>query len=235
MGQQDWNRAQHSAMEAVDIDPNCVDALHILSVLGSESDEELIDHLRRTIERGKKGLGKKFFKENAGHFWGMIETRPYMRVLGELARLLNSTGKAEEAITHWEEMLRLNPGDNQGIRYPLLGAYLEIGSQSGANQIFADYPDEGSAMFAWAQVLANFLTGDEKAATRSLSTARKANKHVEAFLTGRKKLPKDPPGYYSPGEPSEAYVCVEEIGAAWKKHPEAMKWLKQQKLKPKKR
>jgi len=61
MGEQDWDRAHHSAMEAIEIDPNCVDALHILSQLGSENDEELIDNLRRTLERGEKALGKKLF------------------------------------------------------------------------------------------------------------------------------------------------------------------------------
>jgi len=105
MGEQDWDRAHHSAMAAVKIDPNCVDALHVLSQMGSENDEELIDNLRRTVERGEKGLGKKFFQENVGYFWGLIETRPYMRVRAQLAQLLYKADKMNEAIEHYEEML----------------------------------------------------------------------------------------------------------------------------------
>lgn len=233
MGEQDWDRAHHSAMEALEIDSNCVDALHILSQLGSENDKELIDNLRRTVERGEKGLGKKFFKENVGYFWGLIETRPYMRVRAQLAQLLYQADKMDEAIEHYEELLRLNPGDNQGLRYSLLGCYLEQGNLAGAERLFSEFKDEGSAMFAWARVLAEVLTDNKKEATKALKAAREANKHVEAFLTGRKKLPTEGPAYYGFGDPNEATVCVQEIGTAWIAHMTAVDWLKKQKPKRK--
>lgn len=231
MANEDWDRAQREAMKAITIDPNCVDALTIMSQLGSESRDELIDNLRRTVARGEKALGKKFFKENAGWFWGLLETRPYMRARAQLAGLLLEAGQVDEAIAHFEDMLRLNPGDNQGLRYSLLGCYLATGNAKGAKRIFADYPEEGSAMFAWARVLGDLLAGDEALAAKTLVGARKANKYVEAYLTGGKKLPADGPGYYSPGEPSEAIVCAHEIGGAWAAHPQAVAWLKQQKPK----
>ncbi len=156
-----------------------------------------------------------------------------MRVRAQLASLLNEMGKTDEAIAHYEEMLRLNPGDNQGLRYPLLGCYLELGDIAGAERIFTEYPDEGSAMFIWAQVLANLIAGEETAATKALAEARTANKHVEAYLIGSKKKPATGPGYYSPGEPSEAIVCIHEIGSAWTMHPKAIDWLKRQKVKRK--
>ena len=233
MGEQDWDRAHHSAMEAVEIDPNCVDALHILAQLGSENDEELIDNLRLTVKQGEKGLGKKFFKENEGHFWGLIETRPYMRARAQLAQLLYQADKMNEAIEHYEEMLRLNPGDNQGLRYSLLGAYLEQDNLAGAKRLFSEFEDEGSAMFAWARVLAAVLAENKKEATKALKAAREVNKHVEAFLTGRKKLPTEEPAYYGFGDENEAVVCVQEIGTAWNRHPDAIDWLKEQKVKRK--
>jgi hypothetical protein len=87
-------------------------------------------------------------------------------------------------------------------------------------------------MFAWARVLTDILVGDEDAAAKSLAEARKANKHVESYLIGRKKTPAEGPGYYSPGEPSEAVVCMLEIGLAWTAHPQAIDWLKRQKSNP---
>lgn len=231
MADQDWDQALREAMKAITIDPNCVDALTIMSHLGSENRDELIENLRRTVARGEAALGKKFFKENSGWFWGLLETRPYMRARAQLAELLLEAGQVDEAIAHFEDMLRLNPGDNQGLRYSLLGCYLTTGNAKGATRIFADYPDEGSAMFAWARVLGDFLAGDEAAAAKALVEARKVNKHVEAFLTGRKNLPAEGPSYYSPGEPSEAVVCIHEIGGAWEAHPQAVAWLKQQKPK----
>jgi len=233
MDAEDWEHAQQCAMQALKLDPNCVDALHVLSRLGSESDEELIDNLRRTVERGERALGKKFFKENTGWFWGLIETRPYMRTRAHLASLLHEAGKIGEAIEHFEALLRLNPNDNQGLRYGLLGCYLEMKDLKGAERLFSEYPDEGSAMFAWSRVLACLLSDDKRGAATALAEARAANKHVEAYLVGRKKTPGEGPGYYSPGEPSEAIVCMHEIGTAWTMHPTALEWLKQQKSKRK--
>ncbi len=56
MANEDWDRAHRQAMKAIKIDPNCVDALHVMSQLGSENEGELIDNLRRTVERGEKSL-----------------------------------------------------------------------------------------------------------------------------------------------------------------------------------
>lgn len=231
MADGDWDRAHQQAMKAITLDSNCVDALLVMSQLGSENDEELIENIRRTVDRGQQALGKKFFKENIGWFWGLIETRPYMRARAQLASLLKDSGKIDEAVEHFEEMLRLNPGDNQGLRYSLLGCYLEQGNASGAERLFAEYPDEGSAVFEWARVLATFIAGDETGAAKRLADARTTNKHVESFLTGRKKTPTDGPGYYSPGDPSEAIICMHEIGTAWSMHPRAIDWLKRQKVK----
>jgi tetratricopeptide (TPR) repeat protein len=233
MANEDWDRAAELAAKAAKLDPDCVDALLVLSNLGSENEDELIDNLRRTVERAERALGPKSFREFEGHFWGFLETRPYMRARAQLAAVLNEAGRVDEAVEHYEEMLRLNPNDNQGLRYPLVGCYLERRNLAGAERLFAEYPEEGSAMFAWAQVLASFLAGDETNALAALDEARGVNKHVEAYLTGRKKTPDDGPGYYSPGEPSEAIVCMHSIGTAWTMHPRAAEWLKRQKPKRK--
>jgi len=85
-------------------------------------------------------------------------------------------------------------------------------------------------MFAWARVLAAVLNDNKKEASKALKAAREANKHVEAFLTSRKKLPTEAPSYYGIGDPNEAIICVHEIGTAWTRHPDAIDWLKQQKV-----
>lgn len=73
---------------------------------------------------------------------GLHETRPHMRARAQLAALLNEVSKLDEAVEHYEEMLRLNSGDNQGLRYPLLGCYLEQRNLDGVERLFGKYPDE---------------------------------------------------------------------------------------------
>ena len=79
--------------------------------------EEARDHYARGVEAGELALGPQAFKEYAGHFWGFLETRPYMRARAGLAGALLKLGDVDGAIDHFRDMLRLNPNDNQGIRY----------------------------------------------------------------------------------------------------------------------
>ena len=43
-----------------------------------------------------------------------------MRALMGLAQTLVELGRVNEALAQFRELLRLNPNDNQGVRYPLL-------------------------------------------------------------------------------------------------------------------
>ncbi|KAH0524055.1 hypothetical protein TsFJ059_008974 [Trichoderma semiorbis] len=59
------------------------------------------------------------FESHVGHFWGMINTRDYMRARMALAmKLLQQAtlGSVSEAYEHMRDMLRLNRSDNMGIR-----------------------------------------------------------------------------------------------------------------------
>ncbi len=222
----DAERAIELATQAAKIDPTCVDAVSLLAQAASENRDELIANMTRVVEDGARALGPKFFAENRGHFWGILETRPYMRARSLLAKSLAEAGRHDEAIRHHEEMLDLCPNDNLGLRYPLIGLYLRAGRLKDVARLFKQYDDEGSAMFAWARVLERLLAGDEPGATAALRDARDANPHVESFLAGRKRRPRSDFGYYSPGEESEAIVCLDCIGEAWTQHANAREWLR---------
>ncbi|MDP2168388.1 MAG: hypothetical protein Q8J64_08670 [Thermodesulfovibrionales bacterium] len=116
----------------------------------SKSLDEEIDLYRQGVEAGEMALGKKAFKEGVGHFWGILETRPYMRARKQ---------------------------------------------------------------------------GYSPSASKSLKAALKGNKHVPAYLLGRKKMPRSLPGHYGFGDDNEAIVYVDDNKAAWKATPSALEWL----------
>src|SRR5204862_534016 len=64
--------------------------------------------------------------------------------------------------------------------------------------------------------------------------ARKTNKHVPAYLTGRKFPPPGQPGPYGPGDEGEALNYVGSFLAGWKATPGAVAWLRSN-VKPKRR
>jgi tetratricopeptide (TPR) repeat protein len=217
------------ALKALELDPYCVDAAMHLARLSCPEKEDLIKHMKMVVDIGVRSLGgPKYFEENQGYFWGLLETRPYMRARAYLAQILTETGHYKEAIEHYEEMLKLNPNDNQGLRDPLLGLYLLVNDLEGARRLLAEYEKDGSAVFAWGKVLERFLSDNITDAEAALQKARQTNPHAEKYLTGRKQLPKELPAYYGFGDENEAIVCADEIGAAWKKYPNAIQWLRDQ-------
>jgi len=144
MDADDLDTAVKLAMRAVELDRHCVDALVILSHVSSDSPEELIENLESIVWIGECALGEEFCEENRGHFWGILETRPYMRARQELADLLRDEGRADEAIKHYDAMLDLNPNDNQGVRDLLLACYLTCGDLDGARRLFDQYEEDGA-------------------------------------------------------------------------------------------
>jgi len=223
----DPDRTAKMCRQALDIYPDCVDAIHMLADIESRWQRDFIVGLKKAIEAGRRDLGKDFFRENEGHFWGIIESRPFMRAMGAYAQILaENEFTQDEAIVAHEEMLKLNPNDNQGVRYGLLGCYLARKRYHNARVLLDEY-DEASTVFLWGGVLLDFATRDELTASQTLRSAREANPHVEEYFLPRKRMPETSQGHYSPGEESEALVCAKLLHNAWKAHSPARKWLKQ--------
>ncbi len=220
--------ARKLAKRALKLDPDCVDALMVMAGIESDSPRKMIEALQKAVAAGERSLGAAFIKKNKGHFWGLIDTRPYMRALGQLASLLCAEGFNLDAIKHYENMLALNPNDNQGVRDPLLGLYLALGSLDDAGKLLHAYKEDASANFAWGRALERFLSGDLAEAAAALKKARKTNSFVELFLTGQKNLPKEMPDMYSPGSKEEAILCLDNMALAWGNFPPALVWLMEQ-------
>src|SRR5260370_24760432 len=112
------------ASEVIKLDPDCVDALILLAKCTRLSGDRYAEKLREAVQAGERSLGKGFFDKHRGHFWALMETRPYMRARFELAMALGGNGDVAGSIGGFEEMLALNPNDGQGVREYLLAMYL---------------------------------------------------------------------------------------------------------------
>src|SRR5262249_20822749 len=105
------------AREALAISPDCADAYLLLAEETTSTLEESRELLEHGVAAGERALGPEPFEQDVGYFWGLLETRPYMRARAALARTLWALGRREEAVVHQRELLRLNPNDNLGVRY----------------------------------------------------------------------------------------------------------------------
>jgi len=140
------------ARKALGISPLCADAYVLLAEEAARSVEEARDYYAKGMEAGQLALGPRRFKEYAGHFWGFRETRPYMRARAGLASALLKLGDVDGAIDHFHDMLRLNPNDNQGIRYTLLGCLLERGDDGALKELMTAYDDDAGVFWLYTRV-----------------------------------------------------------------------------------
>jgi hypothetical protein len=209
---------------ALKLDPDCVDALTLIAQL-ADSPMKSVSKLRAAVEAGESRLGKDFFEENKGYFWGLIETRPYMRARQQLAASLLITGKPFEAAEHYSALLELCPNDNLGVRFELLSLYLTTDQMEKALGLVEKYPKERSAFFHWASVLIYFSLRRFEDAKRALKAARRANRHVEEWLLDDDAQPVALPDFYGIGDRKEAQFCIFYQGLAWRVHPLAQFWL----------
>src|SRR3954453_5282960 len=149
----------------------------------ARSIEEARDYYAKGVEAGELALGPEGFKEYAGHFWGFLQTRPYMRARAGLAAALMKLGDVESAVAHYRDMLRLNPNDNQGIRYLLAAHLLRQGDEAALKELLTSYEDEGSATWLYTQALLAFRQdGASPQAVKLVKEALASNEHVPAIL-----------------------------------------------------
>jgi hypothetical protein len=78
----------------------------------------------------KREEGDEIFVEERGHFWGIHETRSYMRArftLVEALLKINTALAVSSALDHLLDMLGLCRGDNMGVRDVVPHLYLRLG------------------------------------------------------------------------------------------------------------
>ena len=74
------------AKKALMVSPLCADAYSFLAV-NQATPEAAWKYYQRAVEAGEIVLGPNARQEYGDHYWGFIETRPYMRALGGVCKL----------------------------------------------------------------------------------------------------------------------------------------------------
>ncbi|MDQ7839848.1 MAG: hypothetical protein RDU83_02330 [bacterium] len=69
--------------------PDCANAHVLLAEESARTLEQARGLCAQGAAAGKRALGERAFKEDAGHFCGILETRPYMRARAGLTQCLS--------------------------------------------------------------------------------------------------------------------------------------------------
>lgn len=217
-------KGQKLAEQALEIWPDCLPAYEYLAAK-TKSKSQHLAWIEKSVAIGQRLFGGDFLKKNAGHFWGITETRPYMRCLNALANANVEAGKLSKAIVIWEDMLRLNPNDNQGVRYSLLPALLRQNDLKSYSQYRKQHDEDGTLMCFNDALVAFMEKGADASSNKALKSAIQQNRYVIPLL-----LDKAPPAAalygYTTSSPEEALVYAREAWPLWRETPGATDWLK---------
>lgn len=214
------------ARKALRISEECADAYVLLAEETARSPQRAKELYDKGVRAGERALGQEMFEEEVGHFWGILETRPYMRARAGLAHMLWLLGQQDAAMAHLQDMLRLNPNDNQGLRYFLATCLLAQGRHAELAQLLQDYREEATASWAYTWALLAFRQeGASRRAKHRLQQAIATNPHVPAYLLGERRLPRQMPEFVGIGDENEAIDYAASAIPLWTATEGALVWL----------
>ena len=201
------------AKKAYEKSPECFDAILFQCDL-EENGIKRMKLLEGGLEVEKNRLIKEkyFDKENIGHFYGIFETRPYIRGLVVKAEYLLEEGKLRQAESICKEVLRLNENDNMGARYLLMAIFATLEEENDMLKLYKKYPEEDLEML-FPLFAIYYKSGNDKKALEYLKKIDKCNSNFVKYFNGTiKESGKVKPGYYSRGDSSEIFMYLERYG-----------------------
>jgi hypothetical protein len=128
LGRHDNPTARKMAFTAMRLDPRCVDAyIGVLLYMNELTDPDTIITGYRELLYAIRDFYADGWEDRELDFYKMSFRRPYIRALCNLAGASRRDDDLIEITTFaYEELLRLNFGDNTGARTPLVSCYLKL-------------------------------------------------------------------------------------------------------------
>jgi len=223
--EQPEDKGYQLALKALRMDPDCIEAYEYLGAL-EPIPETAILYYKNGIEIGKRIFAKTHFKTGIGNFWMIHETRPFMRCLQAYADCFKDMGRYHDAVSVYEEMISLNPNDNQGVRDQLLLYLIKINEYNKYRKYDKLYKDDLGAFMSFNRALFAFKTvGSSSNSNELLQQAIKSNKYVIPRLIS-KSISDDFPEVYGMGDENEAIYYCYFAHQIWHDTNGAIDWIK---------
>lgn len=210
---------------ALHLDIDCIEAYEYLGSIENTAEIAIL-FFEKGVSIGRKWYGGPYLKAHKGMFWGLHETRAFMRCLQQNADCLSHLGQIVEASVILEEMIQLNPNDNQGVRYQLLLLLLQLDDHKKFLKYDKMFSEDTTSAILFTRALFVFKTeGEKEKANELLTTAIKNNKHVAKRLLSPKHIIEIAEAY-STGSEDEADFYASFAQDVWASTAGARAWLK---------
>lgn len=231
----DWRSGDVASAEAVYRQliqdyPEFIDVHHHLALLLSETDraEDAFQIWQNVVAAGLNLLPEEFEFGKDLLSWPVLENRPFLRAYHALGLEYLERGEIEKALAIFDDILALNPGDNQGVRALVIDCNFHLKRPQKVLTVCGRYPNDGMEQVLYGRALALYQLGREAEAEEALRTAIGFLPLVAAELVkSRHRRPKDlNPGYVTLGGADQAYYYWLEQGQHWKTTPGALDFVR---------
>ncbi len=183
-------KAEKYIKKALELEPDNIDAISAsLDLIEHDSAWGYYQKLSEAVKNGTKIMEKKGFMDEGsiGEFWGIVETRPYMRLLSKYADFMVEVGMPTLAAREYEEMIRLSEDDNIGARYSLMHVYAFLEQEEPALELHKKYDGYEETQMLLPLSILYFKKGDFDRAEDYLKRLCTANKDTKKFFRLIKK------------------------------------------------
>ena len=170
--------------KALKLDPYNFDAQSYLIDLTADDFTERVKKYGDAVSKATKHMAEEgyFEDEYIGKFWGVLETRPYMRLRSMYTKLLLVCGRMGQVQRECEELLRLSENDNLGMRHMLMHVYAYFENEEAALALYKKYGDFDEAPIALPLSILYYKKGNIPKALQYLRKVSKSNKDMKKFL-----------------------------------------------------
>jgi hypothetical protein len=225
-------KAEEYAQKALELAPDLLDAEYLLVSLHAKVDDDYQTKLEALLKKGEMQLwGKGITREgNAGEFYTLSETRPYLRVYREYMDLLIAEGKLRKAVEACKDILYLNEGDNMGARYILMALYALLEERELGEALYKEYSEKSSFMLL--PFIALYYRLDDKAkAAEWLGVLTGPMKGVKKALKELTRMDGDDLNdilqtpYYTPFSTEELHLAYASCSYLYGTMPDFVPWM----------
>ncbi len=169
--------------KALGLEPDNVDAERELIMCDYDvKPHECLKALEELIQKEATRLEQEGYYKDIGDFWGIFETRPFMRTHACYLDALIQLGMLRRAIDEAEEMLRLCEDDNLGIRYYLIHLYAYMEDEEHAVALHNRFDGYDETQMLLPLSILYYKLGKEENAEECLQRLAVSNKDTKKFL-----------------------------------------------------
>ena len=212
-------QAETSLRLLLDGYPEFIDAHHHLAVILDETrrHKEARQRWEMALRIGRNAFPKTFKHGRHRLPWGVLENRPFLRVCQSWAIKMLEEKRIPDALAMCEDMLSMNPNDNQGMRAVAIDCYFRLRQPTNVLGLCKHYPDDAMEEVLYGLPLALFQLGREEEAHSALRTAVELLPNVSKELL--KKTHRPPKNlnqeFVTQGGADQAYFYWKYNGGHW--------------------